>query len=166
MPEVGVTSPISIAIVVVLPAPLPPSSPVIEPRGKRKRNSVDRGRGLVDLGQAVGANGGFGGGVHGPAVRRSRTLGAGAQAAQGRASRRAAHGAAPRGSVPLPSGPHLRYPAPCPRSPPTRLPHAPRTVRLKTLVALRWFAVIGQAITVLVVHYWLEFDLPLAACLS
>ena len=39
----------------------------------------------------------------------------------------------------------------------------PRTahVRLKTLVRLRWFAVIGQAITVLVVHYWLEFDLPL-----
>ena len=42
----------------------------------------------------------------------------------------------------------------------------PRTVRLKTLVALRWFAVIGQAISVLVVHYVLEFELPLAACLS
>lgn len=40
------------------------------------------------------------------------------------------------------------------------------TVRLKTLVGLRWFAVIGQAITVLVVHYWFEFDLPLASCLS
>ena len=39
-------------------------------------------------------------------------------------------------------------------------------MRLKTLIALRWFAVIGQAITVLVVHYWLEFELPLAACLS
>ena len=51
-------------------------------------------------------------------------------------------------------------------SPPDQLSHAARTVRLKTLVALRWFAVIGQAITVLVVHYWLEFDLPLAACLS
>jgi len=44
--------------------------------------------------------------------------------------------------------------------------HAHRTVRLKTLIALRWFAVIGQAITVLVVQYWLEFDLPLAACLG
>ena len=32
VPAVGVTSPISIAIVVVLPAPLPPSRPVIEPR--------------------------------------------------------------------------------------------------------------------------------------
>jgi two-component system, sensor histidine kinase RegB len=41
-----------------------------------------------------------------------------------------------------------------------------RTVRLKTLVALRWLAVIGQASAVLVVHYVLEFDLPLAACLS
>ena len=43
---------------------------------------------------------------------------------------------------------------------------APRTVRLKTLVALRWFAVIGQAVAVLVVHYGLEFEVPLAACLS
>jgi two-component system sensor histidine kinase RegB len=42
----------------------------------------------------------------------------------------------------------------------------PHTVRLKTLAALRWFAVIGQAITVLVVHYWLEFELPLLPCLS
>jgi two-component system sensor histidine kinase RegB len=49
---------------------------------------------------------------------------------------------------------------------PERLPHAPRTVRLKTLIALRWFAVIGQAITVLTVQYGLEFELPLAACLS
>jgi two-component system sensor histidine kinase RegB len=45
-------------------------------------------------------------------------------------------------------------------------PTAPHTVRLKTLATLRWFAVIGQAITVLVVHYWLEFELPLVPCLS
>jgi two-component system sensor histidine kinase RegB len=44
--------------------------------------------------------------------------------------------------------------------------HSPRTVRLKTLVTLRWFAVIGQAIAVLVVQYLLEFELPLAACLA
>jgi two-component system sensor histidine kinase RegB len=43
---------------------------------------------------------------------------------------------------------------------------APRTVRLKTLIALRWFAVLGQAVAVLVVHYGLEFEVPLAACLS
>src|SRR2546423_9919518 len=49
---------------------------------------------------------------------------------------------------------------------PAEMSHAPRTVRLKTLIALRWFAVIGQALTVLVVHYWLEFELPLAACLG
>src|SRR6476620_7930212 len=49
---------------------------------------------------------------------------------------------------------------------PDQAAHAPRTVRLKTLIALRWFAVIGQAVTVLVVHYWLEFELPLAACLG
>jgi two-component system, sensor histidine kinase RegB len=44
--------------------------------------------------------------------------------------------------------------------------NTPRTVRLKTLLALRWFAVIGQAISVLVVHYLLEFELPLATCLA
>jgi two-component system sensor histidine kinase RegB len=44
--------------------------------------------------------------------------------------------------------------------------NTPRTVRLKTLIGLRWFAVIGQAIAVLVVNYVLEFELPLAACLS
>src|SRR3989440_12995313 len=49
---------------------------------------------------------------------------------------------------------------------PDQAAHAPRTVRLKTLIALRWFAVIGQAVTVLVVHYWLEYELPLAACLA
>jgi two-component system sensor histidine kinase RegB len=43
---------------------------------------------------------------------------------------------------------------------------SPRTVRLKTLVTLRWFAVIGQAVAVLVVQYLLEFELPLAACLA
>jgi len=47
-----------------------------------------------------------------------------------------------------------------------QMPHAPRTVRLKTLITLRWFAVIGQAITVFTVYYWLEFDLPIAACLT
>jgi two-component system sensor histidine kinase RegB len=46
------------------------------------------------------------------------------------------------------------------------IPHAPRTVRLKTLITLRWFAVIGQAVTVFIVYYWLDFDLPIAACLS
>jgi two-component system sensor histidine kinase RegB len=43
---------------------------------------------------------------------------------------------------------------------------AARTVRLTTLIALRWFAVLGQTVTVLVVHYGLEFEVPLAACLS
>jgi len=46
------------------------------------------------------------------------------------------------------------------------MPHAPRTVRLKTLITLRWFAVIGQAITVFIVYYWLEFDMPITASLA
>ena len=49
---------------------------------------------------------------------------------------------------------------------PPDIVQAPHTVRLKTLVALRWFAVLGQAVAVLVVHYGLEFEVPLAACLS
>lgn len=40
-----------------------------------------------------------------------------------------------------------------------------RNVRLDTLVRLRWLAVIGQTITVLVVHFGLEFPLPIWPCL-
>jgi two-component system sensor histidine kinase RegB len=41
-----------------------------------------------------------------------------------------------------------------------------RKVRLDTLVRLRWLAVIGQTITVLVVHFGLDFELPIWACLA
>ena len=41
-----------------------------------------------------------------------------------------------------------------------------RNVRLNTLLALRWLAVIGQTVAVVVVNYWLEFELPLTAALS
>ena len=44
--------------------------------------------------------------------------------------------------------------------------HTPRTLRLDTLVRLRWLAVIGQAVAVLVVHYGLDFRLPLGECLA
>ena len=44
--------------------------------------------------------------------------------------------------------------------------HPRRHVRLDTLVRLRWLAVIGQTTAVLVVHFGLEFDLPLWACLA
>jgi two-component system sensor histidine kinase RegB len=39
-------------------------------------------------------------------------------------------------------------------------------VRLDTLVRLRWLAVIGQAVAVLLVQYGLQFELPLGACLT
>lgn len=39
-------------------------------------------------------------------------------------------------------------------------------LRLQTLIRLRWVAVVGQTMTVLVVHYGLGFALPLAACLA
>ncbi|XBQ17501.1 MAG: ActS/PrrB/RegB family redox-sensitive histidine kinase [Oceanicaulis sp.] len=39
-------------------------------------------------------------------------------------------------------------------------------VRLRTLILLRWLAVIGQTVCVVVVHYGLGFDLPLGLCLG
>jgi two-component system, sensor histidine kinase RegB len=41
----------------------------------------------------------------------------------------------------------------------------PRNVRLDTLVRLRWLAVFGQLGAVLVVHFGLEFEVPIWACL-
>ncbi|MEQ8403868.1 MAG: ActS/PrrB/RegB family redox-sensitive histidine kinase [Oceanicaulis sp.] len=39
-------------------------------------------------------------------------------------------------------------------------------VRLRTLILLRWLAVVGQTVCVVVVHYGLGFDLPLGLCLG
>jgi two-component system sensor histidine kinase RegB len=44
--------------------------------------------------------------------------------------------------------------------------HPRRNVRLDTLVRLRWLEVIGQTTAVLVVHYGLDFPLPIYACLA
>jgi two-component system sensor histidine kinase RegB len=41
-----------------------------------------------------------------------------------------------------------------------------RSVRLDTLVRLRWVAVIGQTTAVLVVYFGLDFELPIWACLA
>jgi two-component system, sensor histidine kinase RegB len=49
------------------------------------------------------------------------------------------------------------------------LPHTyeqARNVRLDTLVRLRWLAVFGQLAAVLVVHFGLEFDVPIWLCLA
>jgi two-component system sensor histidine kinase RegB len=40
-----------------------------------------------------------------------------------------------------------------------------RRIRVDTLIRLRWLAVVGQTMAVLVVHYVLDFELPLDACL-
>jgi two-component system, sensor histidine kinase RegB len=39
-------------------------------------------------------------------------------------------------------------------------------LRLRTLVRLRWLAVVGQALAVLVVHFVLNFKLPIGSCLA
>src|SRR5437764_12775342 len=43
---------------------------------------------------------------------------------------------------------------------------AGRSVRLDTLVRLRWLAVIGQTTAVLVVYFGLDYELPIWACLA
>ena len=60
-----------VAMVVVLPAPLPPRSPVIEPGVEREGNAVDRRDGLVDFDEAID---GYGRGR--PASRTCGALGA------------------------------------------------------------------------------------------
>jgi two-component system sensor histidine kinase RegB len=47
-----------------------------------------------------------------------------------------------------------------------RIHHRPRNVRIETLVRLRWLAVFGQLAAVLVVHFGLEFDVPIWPCLA
>ena len=47
-----------------------------------------------------------------------------------------------------------------------RTNHRPRNVRLDTLVRLRWLAVFGQIAAVVVVHFGLEFDVPIWPCLA
>jgi two-component system sensor histidine kinase RegB len=39
-------------------------------------------------------------------------------------------------------------------------------LRLRTLILIRWIAVMGQTVTILAVHFGLGFDLPLLICLS
>src|SRR5262249_35973830 len=40
-----------------------------------------------------------------------------------------------------------------------------RQVRLDTLLRLRWFAILGQTVAVLLVYFDLNFELPLRSCL-
>jgi two-component system sensor histidine kinase RegB len=44
--------------------------------------------------------------------------------------------------------------------------HSPSAVRVRTLLYIRWFAVVGQAVALLVVHEFLDLKLPLADCLA
>src|SRR5580704_17254389 len=44
--------------------------------------------------------------------------------------------------------------------------HSMRSVRLDTLVRLRWLAVLGQSAAVLVVHDGFDFEVPFWACLA
>jgi two-component system sensor histidine kinase RegB len=64
-------------------------------------------------------------------------------------------------------------PLPCVIRPPIRkimalerIEFGESRLRLRTLVRLRWVAVIGQTVTVLAVYYGFKFPLPLVACLG
>ena len=137
------------AMVVVLPAPLPPSRPVIEPAARRNEMPSTAASALVELDQAVDGDGGGVLRVHGtqdvtprrgkrkPCVLRRRFNAAAAD-------------------FTLPPMSVLGFAQNHPR----------RNVRLDTLVRLRWLAVIGQTTAVLVVYTGLDFELPIWACLS
>lgn len=43
---------------------------------------------------------------------------------------------------------------------------ARRGLRLRTLVLLRWVAIVGQLVSLFGVRFWLGYDLPLAPCLA
>lgn len=49
---------------------------------------------------------------------------------------------------------------------PDQLQFPSRHVRVDTLVRLRWLSLIGQTLAVLIVHFGLEFELPIVRCLS
>ena len=48
----------------------------------------------------------------------------------------------------------------------TKFGPSSRRLRLETLVRLRWVAVAGQLLTVILVAYWFQFSLPLMTCLG
>ncbi len=50
-------------------------------------------------------------------------------------------------------------------SPPSGSPVTSGRIRLRTLIILRWLAVLGQTVTVLIVGFVLGFELPITACL-
>ncbi len=56
--------------------------------------------------------------------------------------------------------------AEAPPSQPLRSENAIRRIRLQTLVRLRWIAVAGQTLALLIVHEGLGFPLPVAACFA
>jgi len=66
-----------------------------------------------------------------------------------------------------PQGPETRarLDPPAPLEPPTLLQSVSR-VRLRTLIVLRWLAVIGQTLAVLFVRFVLDFEFPAAAALA
>jgi two-component system sensor histidine kinase RegB len=39
-------------------------------------------------------------------------------------------------------------------------------LRLNTLIRLRWLAIVGQSVTVIIVAYWLDFPLPVSLCFA
>lgn len=46
------------------------------------------------------------------------------------------------------------------------VPQQSARLRLNTLIRLRWLAVVGQSITVLLVAYWLDFPVPVSMCFA
>jgi len=45
-------------------------------------------------------------------------------------------------------------------------PSPSNRLRLNTLIRLRWLAIVGQSLTVLMVAYWLDYPLPVSLCFA
>src|SRR5690554_4826979 len=138
VPDVGISRPSSIEIVVVLPAPLPPSRATVVPRATVKSRPATAST-LPNR------------------LTRPSTLmtASGMESAirpiWGMAAGRATAAAPPAKEFAMTGNEAVAGRAPAVET--------PGRVRLRTLVYIRWIAVLGQLLTLLVVHYGLGFDL-------
>ena len=42
----------------------------------------------------------------------------------------------------------------------------PGRLRLRTLISIRWAAVLGQSVAIVLVHYGLSYSLPIVQCIA
>src|SRR5262245_61759101 len=156
------TRPMIMAMVVVLPAPLPPRSPVMEPRSSANEmpstavvvlysftswSTAMTCSTVLDMSDVA---------LRGPDMWRGAAHEARGIGHQARCGDRARWRPLSRPG----------YIVAMTDQPAEEAHRTGRSVRLDTLVRLRWLAVIGQTTAVLVVYFGLDYELPIWACLA